>query len=265
MRHIEAQRIVVKVGTSTLTHLNGKLNLQAIDQLCYSLSGLVNEGKEVVLVSSGAIGVGLGQLGMSERPSTIPEQQALAAVGQTQLMTVYQQRFSVYGQRIGQILLTHDVMDYPTSRQNVLNTFETLLKLKIIPIVNENDTVAVDELDHHTKFGDNDQLSALVAISIDADLLIMLSDINGFYDKNPRKFDDAKLLYTINEINDETFDKAGGRGTKLGTGGMTTKLKAAKRMLNANKTMILANGENPSVIFKILNGEQLGTLFINKE
>ena len=265
MRRIEAQRIVVKVGTSTLTYPNGKLNLQAIDQLCYSLSGLVNENKEVVLVSSGAIGVGLGQLGMKERPSAIPEQQALAAIGQTQLMTVYQQRFAVYGQKIGQILLTHDVMDYPTSRENVLNTFENLLRLKVIPIVNENDTVAVDELDHHTKFGDNDQLSAIVATSIDADLLIMLSDIDGFYDKNPRKFADAKLLHTINEINAKTFEKAGGRGTKFGTGGMTTKLKAAKRILDANKAMILANGENPSIIFKILNGEELGTLFINKD
>ncbi|KRM89930.1 glutamate 5-kinase [Liquorilactobacillus cacaonum] len=264
MRHIEAQRIVVKIGTSTLTHSNGKLNLQAIDQLCYSLSGLVNDGKEIVLVSSGAIGVGLGQLGIKERPSSIPEQQALAAIGQTQLMTVYQQRFSVYGQKIGQILLTHDVMDYPKSRENVLNTFENLLKLNVIPIVNENDTVAVDELDHHTKFGDNDQLSAIVTTLIDADLLVMLSDIDGFYDKNPRKFEDAKLIQTVNTITDETFMKASGTGTKFGTGGMTTKLRAAQKMLTENKAMILANGENPSVIFEILNGKQVGTLFVNK-
>ncbi|KRL00613.1 glutamate 5-kinase [Liquorilactobacillus capillatus DSM 19910] len=256
-----ARRIVVKVGTSTLTHANGKLNLKAIDQLCYTLSGLVNEGKQVVLVSSGAIGVGLGMLGMSERPDSIPQQQAIAAVGQTQLMTVYQQRFAIYGQKIGQILLTHDVVDYPTSHQNVLNTFENLLRLNIIPIVNENDTVAVDELDHHTKFGDNDQLSAIVATMIDAELLIMLSDIEGFFDKNPRKYTDASLISRITEIDEETFEKAGGQGTKLGTGGMITKLKAAQKMLRADKSMILASGENPSIIFKLLQGDLLGTLF----
>ncbi|WP_311407788.1 glutamate 5-kinase [Liquorilactobacillus uvarum] len=260
-RHLRSGRIVVKVGTSTLTHPNGKLNLQAIDQLCYTLSGLVNEGKQVVLVSSGAIGVGLGLMGIDERPSSIPQQQAIAAVGQTQLMTVYQQRFAIYGQKIGQILLTHDVVDYPISHQNVLNTFENLLRLNVIPIVNENDTVAVDELDHHTKFGDNDQLSAIVATTIDADLLIMLSDIDGFFDKNPRKFADATLKSKINHIDKQTFEGAGGQGTKLGTGGMTTKLKAAQKMLDAGKSMILANGENPSIIFKLLQGEPLGTLF----
>ncbi|GAJ26777.1 glutamate 5-kinase [Liquorilactobacillus sucicola DSM 21376 = JCM 15457] len=260
-RQLKSARIVVKVGTSTLTHTNGKLNLKAIDQLCYTLSGLVNEGKEVILVSSGAIGVGLGLLGIDERPSSIPQQQAIAAVGQTQLMTVYQRRFAVYGQKIGQILLTHDVVDYPTSHQNVLNTFENLLRLNIIPVVNENDTVAVDELDHHTKFGDNDQLSAIVATMTDADLLIMLSDIKGFFDKNPRKFNDAVLIPSINRIDEETFEKAGGQGTKLGTGGMVTKLKAAQKMLQANKSMILASGENPSIIFKLLQGDPLGTLF----
>ncbi|KRL97769.1 glutamate 5-kinase [Liquorilactobacillus satsumensis] len=265
MQQMDAKRIVIKVGTSTLTHDNGKLNLQAIDQLCYTLSGLVNEGKEIVLVSSGAIGVGLGLLRLHERPASIPEQQAVASVGQTQLMTVYQQRFSVYGQKIGQILLTHDVVDYPISRQNVLNTFENLLRLNIIPIVNENDAVAVDELDHHTRFGDNDQLSAIVARAIDADLLIMLSDIDGFYDKNPRKCDDAVLIERVTEISEETFKRAGGRGTKLGTGGMITKLKAAEIMLKAKKAMLLANGENPSIIFKLLDGTALGTLFKGTE
>ncbi|WP_057895425.1 glutamate 5-kinase [Liquorilactobacillus oeni] len=265
MRQINAKRIVIKVGTSTLTHSNGKLNLQAIDQLCYTLSGLVNEGKEVVLVSSGAIGVGLGILGLQSRPVAIPEQQAVASVGQTQLMTVYQQRFSVYGQKIGQILLTHDVVDYPISRQNALNTFENLLQLNVIPIVNENDAIAVDELDHHTKFGDNDQLSAIVAKAIGADLLIMLSDIDGFYDKNPRKFDDASLIDRVTEIDDATFKLAGGRGTKFGTGGMITKLKAAEIMLETKKAMVLANGENPSIIFKLLDGTNLGTLFMGTD
>ncbi|MFT9050786.1 glutamate 5-kinase [Liquorilactobacillus nagelii] len=261
MRELAATRIVVKIGTSTLIHLNGKLNLIAIDQLCYTLSGLVNEGKQVVLVSSGAIGAGLGQLGKTQRPAAIPEQQAIAAIGQTELMTVYQQRFSMYGQKIGQILLTHDVVDFPTSRENVLNTFESLLKAGVIPIVNENDTVAVDELDHHTRFGDNDQLSALVATAIKADLLVMLSDIEGFYDKNPRKFTDATLIKQVKRIDEQLFQHAGGSGTRLGTGGMTTKLKAAQMMLQAGSSMILASGKNPSIIFKLIAGEEVGTLF----
>lgn len=261
MRELAATRIVVKIGTSTLIHPNGKLNLIAIDQLCYTLSGLVNEGKQVVLVSSGAIGAGLGQLGMTQRPAAIPEQQAIAAIGQTELMTVYQQRFSMYGQKIGQILLTHDVVDFPTSRENVLNTFESLLKAGVIPIVNENDTVAVDELDHHTRFGDNDQLSALVATAIKADLLVMLSDIEGFYDKNPRKFTNATLIKQVKRIDEQLFQHAGGSGTRLGTGGMTTKLKAAQMMLQAGSSMILASGKNPSIIFKLIAGEEVGTLF----
>ena len=261
MRQLAAKRIVVKIGTSTLIHQNGKLNLKAIDQLCYTLSGLENEGKQIILVSSGAIGAGLGLLGLNKRPTAIPEQQALAAIGQTQLMTVYQQRFAIYGQKIGQVLLTHDVIDYPKSRLNVLNTFENLLERGIIPIVNENDAVAVDELDHHTRFGDNDQLSAIVAKIVNADLLIMLSDIDGFFDKNPRKFADAQLIKQVKKIDEQTFKLASGSGTKLGTGGMVTKLKAAQMMLQAGKAMILANGENPSVIFKLVAGQELGTLF----
>ncbi|WP_281165568.1 glutamate 5-kinase [Liquorilactobacillus sicerae] len=261
MRDLVGKRIVVKIGTSTLIHQNGKLNLKAIDQLCYTLSGLVNEDKQIVLVSSGAIGAGLGLLGLKKRPVAIPEQQAVAAVGQTQLMTVYQQRFAVYGQKIGQVLLTHDVVDYPKSRQNVLNTFENLLKNKIIPIVNENDAVAVDELDHHTRFGDNDQLSAIVAKMIGADLLIMLSDIDGFFDKNPRKYVDARLIKRVSQINEATFAQASGHGTKLGTGGMVTKLKAAQLMMAAGGAVILASGANPSIIFKLVAGQELGTLF----
>lgn len=257
----DVQRIVVKVGTSSLTHPNGSLNLVAIDQLSYTLSGLVNSGKQVVLVSSGAVGVGMGHLGLKERPKIIQEQQALAAIGQSQLMAVYQQRFALYGQKISQVLLTHDVLDFPHSLENVTNTFACLLDWNIIPIVNENDTVAVDELDHHTKFGDNDQLSALVADLIDADLLIMLSDIDGFYDKNPNKHEDAALIQEINEINEEILQAAGGSGTKFGTGGMMTKLKAAQLMLDRDKKTILANGANPSMLFRILNGENIGTLF----
>lgn len=264
MRQFDAQRIVVKVGTSTLIHPNGKVNFHAIDQLCYVLTGLVNDGKQVILVSSGAIGVGMGQVGLHERPSSIPAQQALAAIGQSGLMSVYQQRFSLYGQKISQVLLTHDVLEYPLSRKNTLNTLETLLSWGVIPIVNENDTVAVDEMDHHTKFGDNDQLSAIVSTIVNADMLIMLSDIDGFFDKNPRKYADAKLFERITKIDEETLRAAGGKGTKFGTGGMMTKLKAAQRMLENDKMMLLANGKDPAVIFDLVAGKPLGTLFVKE-
>ena len=255
-------RIVVKIGTSSLMHANGKLNLQAIDQLSYTLTGLVNEGKQVILVSSGAIGAGMGQLGLTTRPEEIPKQQALASIGQSELMTVYQQRFATYGQKISQVLLTHDVLDYPQSREYVHNTIEQLLNWGIIPVVNENDTVAVDELDHRTTFGDNDQLSAIVAVRSHADLLIMLSDIDGFYTGNPHKDPHAKLIKELHQVTDDSLNRAGGAGTVFGTGGMATKLKAAANILNHNQMMVLANGANPSIIFNIMNGEEIGTLFI---
>lgn len=255
-------RIVVKIGTSSLMHSNGKLNLQAIDQLSYTLTGLVNEGKQVILVSSGAIGAGMGQLGLTSRPEEIPKQQALASIGQSELMTVYKQRFATYGQKISQVLLTHDVLDYPQSREYVHNTIEQLLDWGIIPVVNENDTVAVDELDHRTTFGDNDQLSAIVAVRSHADLLIMLSDIDGFYTGNPHKDPHAQLIKELHQVTDDSLKRAGGAGTVFGTGGMATKLKAAANILNHNQMMVLANGANPSIIFNIMNGEEIGTLFI---
>lgn len=190
---LEAQRIVVKVGTSTLIYPNGNINLAAIDQLAFVLTDLNNQGKEVVLVSSGAIGVGLNKLSLAKRPAAIPDQQAVAAVGQAELMNIYNQRFLTYSQQTGQILMTRDIIDFPESRRNVTNTIEQLLKMKVIPIVNENDTVSVDELDHLTKFGDNDQLSAIVAQLTNADVLIMLSDIDGFYSDNPFLNKDAVL------------------------------------------------------------------------
>lgn len=264
IRHMEnVQRLVVKIGTSSLIHPNGKINLQAIDQLSYTLTGLVNEGKQVILVSSGAIGVGMGQLGLTKRPREIQAQQALASIGQSELMTVYQQRFAVYGQKISQVLLTHDVFDFPASQEHVHHTMKQLLEWGVIPIVNENDAVAVDELDHHTKFGDNDQLSAIVATRSNADLLVMLSDIDGFYTKNPHKFADAKLIDVLHEITEDSVRRAGGAGTELGTGGMVTKLKAAQSILKNNKMMVLANGANPSIIFKIMNNEPIGTLFVS--
>ncbi|WP_346732413.1 glutamate 5-kinase [Enterococcus faecalis] len=258
----QAKRIVIKVGTSSLIYPNGNINLKAIDQLAFTLSDLSNQGKEIILVSSGAIGVGLNKLNLSVRPTTIPEQQAVAAVGQAELMNIYNQRFSTYSQQMAQVLLTRDVIEYPESRNNVTNTFEQLLKMNIIPIVNENDTVAIEELDHLTKFGDNDQLSAIVCQIVQADLLVMLSDIDGFFSDTPTVNKEATLFSEINEINEDLFQLAGGKGSRFGTGGMSSKLKAAERVLANQQAMILANGKQPKIIFEILEGKDIGTLFI---
>ncbi len=228
---IDPQRIVVKIGTSSLIYSDGQLNLKTMDELAFVLSAIRKHGRQVILVSSGAIGVGLNQLHLDQRPTDIASQQAIAAIGQNELMAIFNQRFASYGQQIGQVLLTHDVMDYPVSKQNVLNTFERLLTMDAIPIVNENDTVAVDELDHRTTFGDNDQLSALVAASVKADLLVVLSDIDCLYNADPRTNPQATPLSLVTSVTDELFAEAGGSGTRFGTGGMITKLKAAKRMM----------------------------------
>ena len=258
---IKANRIVIKVGTSTLIYPNGTINLAAIDQLAFVLSDLHNRGKEVVLVSSGAVGVGMHKTNRSTRPATIPEQQAIAAIGQAELMNIYNQRFTVYNQQTAQILVTRDVIDFPESRKNVVNTLEQLLAMGTIPIVNENDTVAVDELDHLTKFGDNDQLSAIVTNLINADLLIVLSDIDGFYSDNPTVNPNAKMYQTVTGIDNTLMEQAGGAGSTFGTGGMHSKLKAALRIFEAQSTMILANGKDPKIIFDLLAGKEIGTLF----
>lgn len=260
-----ANRIVVKVGTSTLIYPNGTLNLNAIDQLAFTLSDLENRGKEIILVSSGAVGVGMNRLNLPKRPATIPEQQAVAAVGQGELMHIYNQRFASYNKQAAQILLTRDVTSFAESRKNVINTLEELIKMKIIPVINENDSVAVDELDHMTKFGDNDQLSAIVAELIQADLLIMLSDINGFYSDNPNSNPDATLYHRISAIDEELMAQASGNGGVFGTGGMRSKLSAAQRILSNNKAMVLANGKQPKIIFDILEGAEIGTLFTKEE
>ena len=254
-------RIVVKIGTSSLIHPNGKINFAGIDQLAFVLTDLRNQGKEIILVSSGAIGVGMDKLGIPERPQEIPVQQAVAAVGQSELMHIYNQRFLVYSQQTAQVLLTRDVVDFPESRKNVRNTLEQLLIMDTIPIVNENDTVAVDELDHLTKFGDNDQLSAIMAKLVAADLLIVLSDIDGFYSDNPTTNPEAQMYRYIDKIDEKILAQAGGAGSTFGTGGMQSKLKAASRIFEANSAMILANGKNPAIIFDILAGKEVGTLF----
>lgn len=259
----EAKRIVVKVGTSTLTYANGNINLDRIEKLTRILSDIVNAGKEVTLVSSGAIGVGVNKLKLKEKPASIREKQAVAAVGQCELMHIYSKLFGEYSHIVGQVLLTRDVIEDDHIRNNVCNTFETLLENKIIPIVNENDTVAIDEIENIVRFGDNDNLSAIVASLINADLLIILSDIDGFYDSDPRSNDDAKLLSIVTEITPELEECAGGAGSNLGTGGMITKLAAAKTATAAGVDMILANGSEPYIIREILNGENIGTLFVS--
>lgn len=257
----DSKRIVIKVGTSTIMHPNGAVNLQQMEKLAFVLSDLKNQGKEVILVSSGAIGAGLARMNLTERPVTIPEQQAIAAIGQTELINLYSQFFFHYGHQIGQVLLTKDVIDFPMSRQNAANTFEQLLVKKVVPIVNENDTVAVDELDHLTRFGDNDTLSAIVLKITEADLLVMLSDIDGFYDKNPMNYEDAEKFDELYEINEDSYRLANDSGTRFGTGGMTTKLNAAQIVLEQKKQMVLANGEDPTILFDVLSGKAVGTLF----
>ncbi|AGX41112.1 glutamate 5-kinase [Clostridium saccharobutylicum] len=259
----DANRIVVKVGTSTLTYENGNINLNRIEKLTRVLSDIVNSGKEVALVTSGAVAVGVNKLKLNEKPESIREKQAVASIGQCELMHIYSKFFGEYSHIVGQVLLTRDVVEDDHIRENVCNTFETLLEKKIIPIVNENDTVAIDEIENIVRFGDNDNLSAIVATLVNADLLIILSDIDGFYDSDPRSHEDAKLLSEIEKITPELEECAGGAGSNLGTGGMITKLSAAKTAIKAGVNMVLANGSEPSILLDILDGKEVGTLFIS--
>lgn len=253
----QARRIVVKVGTSTLTHDNGTINLVRMDKLARILSDLVNQGKQIILVSSGAIAVGVNKLKMTERPKTTPAKQAAAAVGQGELMHLYAKFFSEYGHVVAQILLTKDVVETQPQRTNVINTFDNLLSSAIIPIVNENDTVATDEIE----FGDNDTLSALVATLVEADLLILLSDIEGLYDADPHKHPNAKLIPTVEAITPAIIALAGGAGTTRGTGGMATKIKAASIATQAHIAMIITDGSKPENLIPILEGQPIGTFF----
>ncbi len=263
----KAKRIVVKVGTSTLTYENGRINFTRIDKLVRVLSDLANQEKEVVLVTSGAIGVGVSKLKLQSKPKTVREKQAVAAVGQLELMHIYDKFFSEYGHVVGQILLTRDIVENHEGREHVINTFETLIEKGIIPIVNENDSVAVDEIESGVNrvFGDNDTLSAMVGELVNADLLIILSDIDGFYDCDPRKNNCSKLISVIKEITPEIEQCAGGVGSARGTGGMVTKLTAAKIATCAGIDMVIANGGDPNVILQIIDGEDIGSVFIHKE
>lgn len=254
-----AQRIVIKVGTSTLTYKTGKLNLKLIDRMAMIISDLRNQGKEIVLVSSGAIGVAVGKLGLKEKPTETKQKQAIAAVGQCELMYLYDKMFSQYNNTVAQILLTKDDVLVPKRKRNVQNTIAALLDMGIIPIVNENDTVSFDEIE----IGDNDTLSAMVADSVDADLLILFSDIDGMYSEDPHKNPDAKLLQMVYDIN-EVRSLAGGAVTSQGTGGMITKLDAAQIATDAGIHMIIANGNKMDSIYEILEAKSVGTLFVSQ-
>ena len=254
------KRIVVKVGTSSLTYDTGKTNLKRIESLVRVLADLMNMGNEVILVSSGAIGVGVGKLGLSEKPSGTKEKQALAAIGQASLVTIYEKFFAEYGYNTGQVLLTKFVLDDEQRYISARDAFNTMIEYGVIPIVNENDVISTYEIE----FGDNDTLSAYVAKLVGADMLVILSDIDGFYDGNP-SCDSSKIIPVIEEITDEIRACAGGEGTRRGTGGMITKLSAAELVCADGIDMIITNGENPENLYKIINGEQVGTLFAAKK
>jgi len=260
----DSRRVVIKVGTSTLLHDNGKLDLRHFSMLCRVMADLQNAGREVTLVTSGAIGVGLGKLGLKKRPDETSKKQALAAIGQCELMFMYDKMFSQYGHKVGQILVTADVLDEPETRRNVTNTFNRLIDMGIIPIVNENDTVATTELEGRN-IGDNDTLSAIVAKLIDADLLIILTDIDGLYDGDPGKDPDARLIPFVDVISPEIHRLAGSAGTRFGTGGMSTKIRAAEIATGAGIPCFVIAGDDPANLYKIFDGEKIGTLFAPRE
>jgi glutamate 5-kinase len=259
-----ANKIVIKVGSSTLTHPNGRLHLERLDRLAMQLTDLRNSGKDVVLVSSGAVAAGLGRLGITHRPKNMPERQAAAAVGQGLLMQLYSKIFSEYDQVVAQVLLTREDLDNRVRYLNARNTLLTLLGYGVIPIVNENDTVATEEL-RVLYIGDNDTLSALVAAVIGADLLILLSDVDAVYDKNPREYADAKKIPVITEITPEIMAGAGGAGSSRGTGGMATKMEAARIATCSGTAMVLADGSPANIISQIMAGDEVGTIFLPKQ
>ena len=253
-------RIVIKVGTSTLTHATGHLNIRRVEELCKVMSDIKNAGHEVIFVSSGAIGMGVGKLGLHERPTDIPTKQAAAAVGQCELMYTYDKLFSEYNHTVAQLLITGSDIDDEVRHSNFSNTLSRLLELGAIPVINENDTVATEEI----VIGDNDTLAAIVAKSVKADLLILLSDIDGLYTADPRKDPEAKIIDTVRFVDDNILSMAGGNGTSRGTGGMVTKLTAAKICLDCGCDMIIANGNKPNKIYDMVEGKPVGTRFTGK-
>jgi len=261
----DKKRIVVKVGTSTLCHGGKGMNFRNIDYLARTLADIKNDGHEVILVTSGAIGAGCGKLNLPERPVDLRVQQAVAAVGQCELMHIYDKFFGEYGATVGQILLTRDDVEQPNVKQNLQGTFESLLELGVIPVVNENDSVCIEEIENeHKVFGDNDTLSAIVAVLVSADVLVLLSDIDGLFDGDPRKNKDARLIPVVDEINDAVIALAGDAGSDFGTGGMATKLAAAAIAMENGIDMVITNGETPQNLYTVAKGGSVGTLFKHK-
>lgn len=254
------KRVVIKVGSSTITHKNGRVNLAKIDHLARVISDLKNREIEVVLVSSGAIAVGAQRLNLKERPRAVSEKQAAAAVGQVVLMNMYQRHFHDYAYDVAQILVTRNVNEDEIMRCNAKNTFQELLRMKILPVVNENDTIATEEI----IFGDNDTLSAVVAQLVEADLLILLSDIDGLYSDDPRENPEAKIIHHVGEIDGYIESIGKGPTSSVGTGGMATKISAAKLATADGIDVVIASGEVPEIILEIMNGEEIGTLFARR-
>lgn len=247
-------RVVVKVGTSTLAHATGRLNIRRTSALCRVLSDLKNQGHEVILVSSGAIGMGVGKLGLREKPSDIPTKQAAASVGQCELMYTYDRLFTEYNHTVAQILLTGADFSAEDRHENFNNTLHKLLEMNVLPIINENDTIATEEI----RVGDNDTLSALVAVSAEAELLIILSDVEGLYSADPHKNPNAKLIEAVHGVTDEIMALGGGEGSALGTGGMRTKLRAAQICNESGCDLVIANGEDPELLYGIIGGDAKG-------
>ena len=257
----DSKRVVVKVGTSTLTHATGHLNLRRIEKIVKVLSDLQNSGLQIVLVSSGAVSAGVAKVGFGKFPSSPEEKQAMAAIGQSELMKIYDRFFSDYGHTVAQVLMTKEVLTTPERRVAAENTFRRLLEMRCIPIVNENDSVSTDEL---TKFGGNDILSAYVAKLCRADLLLNLSDIDGLYDCDPRSNPDARLISRVEDI-DSIMNSAGDAGTERGTGGMIAKLKAAKLVTEEGIPMFILNGHDPEILYTLMDGGHVGTYFTAKK
>lgn len=253
-------RIVVKVGTSTLAHPSGLINIRRVEELCKVMSDLKNAGHDIILVTSGAIGMGAGKLQLSERPRDVAAKQAAAAVGQCELMYTYDKLFSEYNHTVAQLLMTGSDFENEERHINFKNTMDKLLEFKALPIINENDTVATEEI----KVGDNDTLSAMVAVNVNADLLILLSDIDGLFTADPHTDPNAKLISVVSEINDDILALGGDEGSVFGTGGMRTKLHAAQICTENNCDMIIANGENPDILYDIVEGKAVGTRFIKR-
>lgn len=260
MRNIsEKKRIVIKLGTSTLAYSTGKLNIHRMTNLVRVISDLHNSGREIIMVSSGAVGLGAGKLGLSRKPKDTRMKQAVAAVGQCELMHIYDDMFEKYSVTVAQILLTKTIINNHGHCDNFKNTVESLISMGVIPIINENDTIAIDELE--LEIGENDSLSALVAELVEADLLLILSDIDALYDDNPRINPDAKPITYVEKITPEIEKVAGGAGSNLGTGGMSTKINAGKIAAAAGIDMVIMNGKNPDMLYDLFEDKELGTFF----